>query len=469
MALVETSVSAAVMIVITLLLRREKANKVKRISRTSILCVWNLILLRAILPFRIPLREIPFLKSVLVRVETVRLSEAAFNLRLAGNGAVEGNAINIWVIIRGLLVIVWLIGAVCMLIRLMKSCRDQIRIINDYDYLPLNYPFIDEMIRELGIRRRVTVHYNRYIETPLTTGVLHPRIMIPNDFQKYTQEDIKNVFLHELMHIKRFDVVMKMAWGFVRCIHWFNPLIHIAPKYYQIDQEMSCDEQVIKRISESEKRRYAQTLLRMALKNKEELCEFPTLDEDKSVLRERICAIVKYRKMGITGIAIVVLVFGCCTVSFASFEVEEQTVVVSSDGETGPILAEEETERKENEESTEENSKDKASQSNKEAEDNKINAETEIKTETETTEAETEFEKMSYEEYERVMKDIEENYNDFSQELTEEQKRAVMQRSYYFAARDYKKRLNEGERLNEKEMEILKMFGTDEDWEDFYE
>lgn len=42
-------------------------------------------------------------------------------------------------------------------------------------------------------------------------------------------------------------------------------------------------------------------------------------------------------------------------------------------------------------------------------------------------EEETEFVRMSDEEYERVMKDIRENYNDPYQKLTEEQERALRQ------------------------------------------
>lgn len=45
----------------------------------------------------------------------------------------------------------------------------------------------------------------------------------------------------------------------------------------------------------------------------------------------------------------------------------------------------------------------------------------------EVTEEETEFVRMSDEEYERVMKDIRENYNDPYQKLTEEQERALRQ------------------------------------------
>ena len=94
-----------------------------------------------------------------------------------------------------------------------------------------------------------------------------------------------------------------------------------------------------------------------------------------------------------------------------------------------------------------------------EAEENKVE-ESNIEEMTETAEVETEFVRMSDEEYERVMDDIEKNYNDFSVPLTDEQKRALIQQDLYRMAIIYKTRLERGEILNEQEMEILAEYGA---------
>lgn len=413
MALIEMSVSAAIMIVIALLLRRQKS---KRISKTSILNVWNLILLRALLPFQIPLGELPFLKSALARVETVKLPAVASDvpiIELEGTGMIQEAVTKTWGIWE-LLTLVWVVGMVYMLICFLRRYYLQAKVLNDYDYLPVSDQFMNKMVEDSKIRRKITIHYNQFIETPVTMGILRPKILIPIGFEKISKKDIRNIFLHELVHIRRFDVAMRIALELARCIHWFNPLIREMQKYFLIDQEMSCDEQVLKQISNKQKKSYAESLLRMGIINSEDTFQFPAFQEGKNILKTRIYAVVNYQKMGAGGIAIVALAFGCSLITFASFDAPVETVVEAPNGQTDQILAEEETEKKQNEEesereTTKEKSKDKVIQPDKATVDNKTedkttesnNKEAETEMETETSEAETEFEKMSYEEYER--------------------------------------------------------------------
>ena len=51
--------------------------------------------------------------------------------------------------------------------------------------------------------------------------------------------------LHELAHIRRYDVIWHNIAAFVSAIHWVNPLIWIAQKRLIIEAEKSCDDYVI--------------------------------------------------------------------------------------------------------------------------------------------------------------------------------------------------------------------------------
>ena len=48
------------------------------------------------------------------------------------------------------------------------------------------------------------------------------------------------------------------------CIHWFNPFVWIAFCAFSKDMEMSCDETVLRKLSEEEKKDYLASLLQLA-------------------------------------------------------------------------------------------------------------------------------------------------------------------------------------------------------------
>lgn len=49
-----------------------------------------------------------------------------------------------------------------------------------------------------------------------------------------------------------------------RSLFWFNPLAHLAERYVRLDQELACDERVLRRKGPAERRLYGETLLATA-------------------------------------------------------------------------------------------------------------------------------------------------------------------------------------------------------------
>src|SRR5699024_8410929 len=75
---------------------------------------------------------------------------------------------------------------------------------------------------------------------------------------------LKYVLTHELIHIKRFDMLAKYVLVAALCIHWFNPLVWVMYILANRDLELSCDEAVVKTFGENEKSSYANTLISLA-------------------------------------------------------------------------------------------------------------------------------------------------------------------------------------------------------------
>ena len=99
------------------------------------------------------------------------------------------------------------------------------------------------------------------LDTAFVLGLVRPRIYLPSGLSGQEREFILR---HERHHVKRLDHVWKLAAFGALCIHWFNPAVWAAFWLAQKDMEMSCDEAVLKALSQEERCDYSQTLLRVS-------------------------------------------------------------------------------------------------------------------------------------------------------------------------------------------------------------
>jgi beta-lactamase regulating signal transducer with metallopeptidase domain len=97
---------------------------------------------------------------------------------------------------------------------------------------------------------------------PAVVGVLKPRVVTPDDFaRRYTDREQAVVLAHEITHIRRHDSRVNAAVAVLRCVNWFNPLVHLAAHYLRIDQELACDAQVVAQ-HPTARRAYAEAMLK---------------------------------------------------------------------------------------------------------------------------------------------------------------------------------------------------------------
>jgi TonB family protein len=100
---------------------------------------------------------------------------------------------------------------------------------------------------------------------PALIGAWRPRIVLPQDFdQRYTPTERMLILTHERTHVARADAALNLAVSALRCVFWFNPLIHAAASRFRFDQELACDASVISRFPEA-RRSYADAMLKTQL------------------------------------------------------------------------------------------------------------------------------------------------------------------------------------------------------------
>ena len=83
------------------------------------------------------------------------------------------------------------------------------------------------------------------LKTPFVLGLIKPRVYLPAGLPEREKE---YVLLHELTHIRRRDDLITALANLTLCVHWFNPLAWLAFRLMAADMEMSCDEQVLKKL-----------------------------------------------------------------------------------------------------------------------------------------------------------------------------------------------------------------------------
>src|SRR5690606_36008933 len=100
---------------------------------------------------------------------------------------------------------------------------------------------------------------------PAVAGVLHPRIITPADFEeRFEREERKVIIAHETIHLANNDARINAIIALLRCLCWFNPLVHVGAHLMRIDQELACDATVIERHPKS-RAIYAAALLKAQL------------------------------------------------------------------------------------------------------------------------------------------------------------------------------------------------------------
>lgn len=100
---------------------------------------------------------------------------------------------------------------------------------------------------------------------PAAIGLLRPRIVVPSDFDlRYDAGERELMRLHEQLHIRNGDLLANAAATAVRCLFWFNPLVHVAWPLFRHDQELACDQRVLARHPAS-RRCYGEAMLKTQL------------------------------------------------------------------------------------------------------------------------------------------------------------------------------------------------------------
>ena len=169
---------------------------------------------------------------------------------------------------------------------------------------------------KLNIKTRVELSCNPLIASPMLIGFFRPRIILP--VGEWEDKELSYIFVHELIHYKQRDMFYKWLIQIVVCVHWFNPFVYLLEKEVNKSCELSCDEKVISVLDDTARREYGDILISFLKSNnlyKSSLASV-TLTEGAEQLKERLGAIMKFRKKSKAIIAITAIFTAAVCVCF---------------------------------------------------------------------------------------------------------------------------------------------------------
>ena len=173
---------------------------------------------------------------------------------------------------------------------------------------------------ELRVRKKVRLICSKLCDTPITIGVFFPTVILPCPGRlALGPEGYRCILKHELMHIKKRDLLAKFLTLFALVVHWYNPICHLLYRELCIVSELECDYAVIKDLDDAQCQRYSNLVVDLSTTGavKERRYAVGLVNDDKAAYKRRILEMKnakKTRKPLLSGVVMAaVLVMGTVT------------------------------------------------------------------------------------------------------------------------------------------------------------
>ena len=155
------------------------------------------------------------------------------------------------------------------------------------------------------------------ISTPAVTGVLHPRLLLPHE--RYDVQELRYILRHELCHLKRRDMLLKLVLLAANAMHWFNPVVYLMLRQADEDIELACDSAATDGLDRAERAAYSRTLLAAVQSHVRALPATTCFGGTVERLKRRITNVLgaqKKRGLGVVALVLALTLTAGCAVSW---------------------------------------------------------------------------------------------------------------------------------------------------------
>lgn len=323
--LMQIGLTVSLAALVPLILRRLMK---KRYPARMVCVVWAILALRLLIPVQLTLPQAPV--QVMPRTSyVVQSDQTAFRQAglpvgqnptrwVTGTQAQTLSAADTGTVktvdITDILLTLWLAGVIACVLwqgigyyRLIRSLKGTSRSVERADL----HTILQEQCADLVIDREIPLRVSSAADCPMLAGFIHPTLYLPDE--RISRTDAAFIFRHELTHYKHGDLWLKLLLLAARCLHWFNPLVHLIARFAQEDIEAACDDAVVRGHDGAYRRAYGETILRSAIaQSQKRKALVSCFGDDKKTLMRRFEGLFdkSVKKRGVALVVMIALLVG---------------------------------------------------------------------------------------------------------------------------------------------------------------
>ena len=124
---------------------------------------------------------------------------------------------------------------------------------------------LNQCAEEMGVGRAVFLVESGAVGCPALHGVWRPKLILPPGVSRsLSAEQLRFVFLHEMAHVRRWDIAVGWLMTGVQILHWFNPVAWLLARQMRDERELACDALVLSYAGAGQRKPYGETILHLA-------------------------------------------------------------------------------------------------------------------------------------------------------------------------------------------------------------
>ena len=330
--LMQIGLTVSLAALVPLILRRLMK---KRYPARMVCVVWAILALRLLIPVQLTLPQAPVQvmprTSYVVQSDQTAFRQAGLPVMqtptrwVTGTQAQTLSAADTGTVktvdITDILLTLWLAGVIACVLwqgigyyRLIRSLKGKSRSVERADL----HTILQEQCADLVIDREIPLRVSSAADCPMLAGFIHPTLYLPDE--RISRTDAAFIFRHELTHYKHGDLWLKLLLLAARCLHWFNPLVHLIARFAQEDIEAACDDAVVRGHDGAYRRAYGETILRSAIAQAQKRKALVScFGDDKKTLMRRFEGLFdkSVKKRGVALVVMIALLVGSlsCTIA----------------------------------------------------------------------------------------------------------------------------------------------------------
>jgi len=150
--------------------------------------------------------------------------------------------------VNSVLAVLWAAGLIVLFLRLAIGLAGAVKLTAQGTALgdPAWRVLLERFKALVSLRRKIRLKSHPEVLVPLTWGWRKPVVLMPAGADTWTEEQRSSALFHELSHVKRADFLVMLLVRTSLAAFWFNPLCWVVYRELRKEQEIACDELVLR-------------------------------------------------------------------------------------------------------------------------------------------------------------------------------------------------------------------------------